>query len=49
MDPRGSEGDEELIFFTVITYKAIFISDILLYNCRNWKLLQTVMNVEILM
>ena len=36
MDLRRSEGDQECIFFTH-TYQANFISDILLFDCRNWK------------
>ena len=37
MDPNWSEGDQECIFFTVNTYQATFISEILLYDYRNWK------------
>ena len=33
--PLGSEGDPGCIFFTHDTYQATFISDILLYYCRN--------------
>ena len=31
----GSEGDPKCIFFTHDTYQATFISDVLLYYCRN--------------
>ena len=34
--PMGSEGDPECILFTLNTYQTMFISDILLYYCRNW-------------
>ena len=35
--PLGSEGDPGCLFFPLTTYQATFISDILLYDCRNWK------------
>ena len=31
----GSEGDPKCIFFTHDTYQATFISEVLLYYCRN--------------
>ena len=37
MDPRGSEGDQEYIFFTFDTFLATFIVNILQYNSRYWK------------
>ena len=35
--PQGSEGNPECIFFTLNTYQATSISDILWSNYRNWK------------
>ena len=35
--PLGSEGEPGCIFFTLNTYQATFIIDILWYACRNWK------------
>ena len=47
MDPSAvwSEGDQESLFSTINTYQATFISDILLYDSRNWNCDRTGRNV----
>ena len=33
----GPKGDQECILFTLNTYQATFVSDVLWCKCRNWK------------